>query len=140
MSHRIATDRRAKKDFTRALRDIADDRFPDRRIVLVMDSLNTHKLSTLHETFGPAEASRPAGRFEVRHTPKRGGRLNMAETGINVLSRQRLARRIPDRETMVARVRAWEKERNEASAPAGRRFPVEQARCGLRSLCPPSLQ
>ena len=47
-------------------------------------------------------------RFEVRHTPKRGGRLSMAGTGISALGRQCLARRIPDRETMAARAGAWE--------------------------------
>ena len=134
--HAETTDRRTKRDFARALRDIADIRFPDRKTVLVLDSLNTHRLSTLYETFPPAEASRPAGRFGARHTPKRGGRLNMAEIEINVLSRQRPARRIPDRETMIEQVGAWEKDRNEASTPAGWRFRVEQARCKLKSLYP----
>ena len=118
--HVKVTGRRARKDFARALRDIADVHFPDKRIVLVMDNLNTRKLSTLCETFEPAEASRLAGRFEVRHTPKRGSRLNMAETGINVLGRQCLSRRIPDRETMIDQISAWEKAHNAASAPAGR--------------------
>ena len=52
-----------------------------------MDNLNIHRLSTLYETFEPAEASRLADRFEVRHTPKHGNWLNM-EIEINVLSRQ----------------------------------------------------
>ena len=52
-----------------------------------MDNLNTHRLSTLCETFEPAEASRLADRFEVRHTPKHGSWPNMAEIEINVLSR-----------------------------------------------------
>ena len=43
----------------------------------------------------PAEASRLADRFEVHYTPKRGSWLNIAETEINVLSRQCLAWRIP---------------------------------------------
>ena len=88
------TDRRTKKDFARALRDIADLRFPDRKIVLVMDNLNTHKLSTHCEMFPPAEASRLAGRFEASHTPKHGSWLNMAEIEISALSRRRLARHL----------------------------------------------
>ena len=134
--HVKVTDRRAGKDFARVLRDIADLHFPGKKIVLVMDNLNTHKLSTLYETFAPADASRLADRFEVRHTPKHGSWLNMAEIEINVLSRQCLARRIPDRETMIAQISAWEKERNGASTPVDWRFRVEQARCRLKSLYP----
>ena len=134
--HVEAADRRTKKDFARVLKDIADVHFPGKRIVLVLDNLNTHKLSTLYETFAPAEASRLADRFEVHHTPKHGSWPDMAEIEINVPGRQCLARRIPDRETMVAEVGAWEKERNEASTPVDWRFRVEQARCKLKSLYP----
>lgn len=134
--HVEITDRRTKRDFALVLRDIADLHFPGRRIVLVMDNLNTHRLSALYETFAPAEASRLADRFEIHHTPKHGSWLNMAEIEINVLSRQCLDRRIPDRETMLAQVGAWERARNEASTPVDWRFTAEQARCKLKSLYP----
>ena len=52
--------------------DIADVHFPEKRIVLVMDNLDPHKLSTLYEIFAPAEASRLARRFKVHHTPRHG--------------------------------------------------------------------
>jgi len=77
-----------------------------RRILLVMDSPDTHRLSTLYETFPPADASRLADRSGVHHTPKHGSWLNMAGTGTSVLSRRCLDRRIPDRETMVREVAA----------------------------------
>ena len=134
--HVEVTDRRTKQDFARVLRDIADEHFPDRRIVLVMDNLNTHKLSTLYETFGPAEASRLADRFEIHHTPKHGSWLNMAEIEINVLSRQCLARRIPDRETLRREVGAWERRRNAAAKPVNWRFRTADARVKLKSLYP----
>jgi len=70
--HVEVTDRRRRRDFAWLLRDMADVHFPGRRIVLVMDSPDTHRLSTLYEAFGPAEASRLADRFEVHHTPKHG--------------------------------------------------------------------
>ena len=41
------TDRRTKLDFAEVLKDLADNHFPDKTIILVMDHLNTHKLSTL---------------------------------------------------------------------------------------------
>jgi len=71
-----------------------------------MDSPDTHRLSTLYETFPPADASRLADRSGVHHTPKHGSWLNMAGTGTSVLSRRCLDRRIPDRETMVREVAA----------------------------------
>ncbi len=122
--------------FARVRGDIADVRFPGKRIVLVTDSPKTHKLSTLYETFEPAEASRLAERFEVHHAPKHGSWLNLAEIEINVLSRQCLDRRIPDRETMRSEVAAWGERRNETSAPVNWRFRTADARVTLKSLYP----
>lgn len=137
--HVKVTDRRTKRDFAGVLQDLADVHFPGRRIVLVMDNLNTHKLSTLYETFEPVEASRLFRRFEVHHTPKHGSWLNMAEIEINVLSSQCLRQRIPDRETMIAEVGAWEDGRNEEAATTNWRFRAEDARMKLKSLYPSNL-
>ncbi len=134
--HVEVTDRRRRRDFARLLRDMADVHLPGRRIVLVMDNPDTHRLSTLHGASGPAEASRLADRFEVHHTPKHGSWLNMAETGINVLSRQCLDRRIPDRGTMVREVAAWQRHRNGSAKPVDWRFRTEDARIRLKSLYP----
>ena len=70
------TDRRTKPDLAHVLKDLADVHFPDKHIVLVMDNLNTHKLSTLYNAFKPAEARRLVNRFEVHYTPKHGSWLN----------------------------------------------------------------
>lgn len=59
------TDRRTRQDFAGVLKDLADVHFPGKTIKLVMEDLNTHKPSTLYDTFEPAEASRLARRFEV---------------------------------------------------------------------------
>ena len=138
--HVEITDRRTKQDFARVLRDIADVHFPGKRIVLVMDNLNTHRLSTLYETFHqpvvPEEALRIAGRFEIHCTPKHGSWLNMAEVEINVLRSQCLDRRIPDRETLCCEVAAWQRERNGSAKPVDWRFRTEDARIKLKSLYP----
>ena len=134
--HVEVTDRRTRKDFARVLKDLADTHFPDREIVLVMDNLNTHRLSSLYETFVPGEASRLAGRFEIHHTPKHGSWLNMAEIEISVLCRQCLDRRIPDRETMLREVGAWVKYRNGSAKPVDWRFRTSDARIKLKSLYP----
>jgi len=62
--------------------------------------------------------------------------VDMAETGINVLSRQCLDRRIPDRGTMVREVAAWQRHRNGSAKPAGWRSGTGDARIRLKSLYP----
>ena len=110
--HVEVTDRRTRQDFARVLRDIADVHFPGRRIALAIDNPDTHRLSTLCETFLPAEALRIAGRFEIHHTPKHGSWLNMAELEINALRSKCLDRRIPNRDTLCREVAAWQRDRN----------------------------
>ena len=110
--HVKVTDRRRRQDFAHVLRDLADVHFPDKTIVLVMDNLNIHKLSTLYATFDPKEAARLFRRFRVHHTPKHGSWLKMAEIEINVLTNQCFKRCIPDRATMIREVAAWEQEHN----------------------------
>ena len=132
--HVKVTDRRTRQDFARVLKDLADVHFPGKTIKLVMDNLNTQKLSTLYDTFEPAEASRLARRFEVHYTPKHGSWFNTAEIEINVLSRQCLDRRIPDRETIVSEVAAWQEHRNASAKPVNWRFRTEDARIKLKSL------
>ena len=134
--HVKVTDRRTRQDFAKVLKDLADVHFPEKKIVLVMDNLNTHKLSTLYDTFEPAEASRITKRIAVHYTPKHGSWLNMAEIEINVSSRQCLNRRLPDRETMVHEVAAWQEHRNGAAKPVNWRFRTEDARIKLKSLYP----
>ncbi|MCY4289189.1 MAG: hypothetical protein OXC63_11410 [Aestuariivita sp.] len=62
--------------------------------------------------------------------------MHIAEIEINVLSKQCLARRIPDRETMVREVTAWQNRRNEATKSVDWRFTTEKARIKLKSLYP----
>ena len=79
-------ERRTKVDWAHVIKKLVDEDYPDRdRIVLVMDNLNTHKLSSLYEAFEPAEARRIAERLEIHYTPKHGSWLNMAEIEIGVL-------------------------------------------------------
>ena len=85
-----------KVDWARVVRQLVDVDYPDKdRIVLVMDNLNTHRLSSLYQAFEPAEARRIAERLEIHYTPKHGSWLNMAEIELGVLARQCLDRRIP---------------------------------------------
>ena len=115
--HVSVRDRRTAKDFAHVLRDLADVYFPNAaKILLVLDNLNTHKVASLYEAFLPAEARRIAERFEWHFTPKHGSWLNIAECELSVLSRQCLARRIPDKTTLADEIKAWETARNGVGA------------------------
>ena len=130
-------ERRTKVDWAHVVKRLVDEDYADReRIVLVMDNLNTHKLSSLYEAFEPSEARRIAERLEIHYTPKHGSWLNMAEIEIGVLARQCLERRIPDRETLRGEVETWQKSRNRDAVRVNWRFTTEDARIRLRSLYP----
>ena len=61
-------ERRTKVDWAQVIKRLVDEDYADRdRIVLVMDNLNTHKLSSLYEAFEPAEARRIAERLEIHY-------------------------------------------------------------------------
>ncbi len=111
--HVQVTERRTRADFAQVLRDLSDVHYPQaNKSILVMDNLNTHKLSVLYQVFLPAEARRILERFEVHHTPKHASWLNMAECELSVLSRQCLDRRIESSSRLAAEVAAWEQQRN----------------------------
>lgn len=135
--HVKVTDRRTKVDFAHAMQDLVDLHFPDaEKIVLVMDNLNTHKIASLYEAFEPAEARRIADKLEIHYTPKHGSWLNMAEIELSVLHRQCLKGRIPDRDTLIASLAAWENRRNEARSTVQWRFTTDDARIKLHRLYP----
>ena len=130
-------ERRTKVDWARVMKRLVDEDYADRdRIVLVMDNLNTHKLSSLYEAFEPAEARRIAERLEIHYTPKHGSWLNMAEIELSVLARQCLDRRIPDRRSLRRETKAWQNRRNREAVRVNWRFTTDDARIRLKSLYP----
>jgi hypothetical protein len=135
--HIKVTDRRTRIDFAHCLRDLVDVHFPQAEtIVLVMDNLNTHKLASLYEAFPAQEARRIIDKLEIHYTPKHGSWLNMAEIELSVLQRQCLQARIPDQPTLMDKVAAWERRRNETQATVHWRFTTEEARIKLHKLYP----
>lgn len=135
--HVSVTSRRTKVDWAILIKELVDEHYPgNRKIVLVMDNLNTHKLSSLYEAFEPREAHRIAERLEIHYTPKHGSWLNMAEIEIGVMTRQCLNRRINDQETLKREIKAWQDERNKQAARVNWRFTTEDARVKLKSLYP----
>jgi hypothetical protein len=89
-----------------------------------------------YEAFPAAEARRLVERFEWHYTPKHGSWLDLAESELGVLSSQCLDRRIPDQQTLVEEVAAWEHDRNRHHTKADWQFTTENARIKLKHLYP----
>jgi transposase len=131
------TSRRTKLDFARQMKELTDTHYPKaKKITLVMDNLNTHRMSCLYEAFVPAEARRIVEKIEVVHTPKHGSWLNMAECELSVLEKQCLGQRIGDEATLRERVSIWNAERNNRSKKIDWQFETANARIKLRRLYP----
>ena len=135
--HVKCTDRHTAVDYAQVLKDLSDTHFPNAaKIVLVQDNLNTHKQASLYEAFPAAEARRLVERFEWHYTPKHGSWLDMAESELSVLSGQCLDRRIPDKQTLIEEVAAWECGRNRNHTKADWQFTTADARIKLKRLYP----
>ena len=135
--HVKVTDRHAAVDYAQVLKELSDTHFPKaEKIVLVQDNLSTHKPASLYEAFPAPEARRLVERFEWHYTPKHGSWLNMAESELGVLSSQCLDRRIPDKETLIGEVAAWENSRNKNHTKADWQFTTADARVKLKRLYP----
>jgi DDE superfamily endonuclease len=135
--HTVVTDQRTKSDWAHFIKELVDKMYPHAiKIRLVLDNLNTHNKSSLYEAFEPAEAKRIADKLAIHYTPKHGSWLNMAEIELSHLSRQCLADRIEDKETLCTEVHAWNTTRNARNAKAHWQFTTEDARVKLRRLYP----
>ncbi len=121
----------------RQMQELVDVHYPKaKKITLVMDNLNTHKMSCLYEAFAPEEARRIIEKIAVVHTPKHGSWLNMAECELSVLEKQCLRARIGDETTLRKRVCRWNQDRNQRSKNIDWQFQTADARIKLRRLYP----
>lgn len=135
--HVEVTARRTAEDYARQLQWLADVRYPKaKKIRLVQDNLNTHRLANLYLVFPPQEARRLAERFELHYTPTHGSWLNMAEIEIGIFERGCLQRRVPNVTALQQRVATLEAERNLAHATIHWRFTSTDARTKLARLYP----
>jgi hypothetical protein len=135
--HVSVTARRTKIDWAFEIRALLHKFYPEaRKVILVMDNLNTHAGASLYEAFPPGEAREMLDRLEIHHTPKHGSWLNIAEIELRVLMGQCLNRRIPDQHILASEVNLWEAERNAAEAKVDWRFSTNDARIKLKRLYP----
>ena len=138
--HVTVTDQRTAADFATRMRDLADICYPDAtQIRVVLDNLSTHTPGALYETFPAPEAHRIRQRLQFHYTPKHASWLNMVEIEIGVLRGQCLDRRIGERETLVAEVDAWQRQRNDAGARVQWKFTTQDARKKLSRAYPQTI-
>ncbi len=111
----LVTDHRTKPDFVAFVRYLLEEVYVTaRRVHLVLDNLNTHFRKCFDDVLGIKQARALLRRVVFHYTPKHASWLNMAEIEIGVLDRQCLDRRLPDRDTIVTEVDAWQLRRNAA--------------------------
>jgi hypothetical protein len=133
-----ASFRRTRQDWAREVKTLLTVHYPGaKKIVLVMDNLNTHTIASLYETFPAAEALGLAQRLEVHYTPKHGSWLNIAGIELSALSMQCLNRRIDSMENLQREAKAWQQERNARTKTVKWQFTTSDARIKLHSLYPP---
>jgi hypothetical protein len=133
-----AFSQRTKKDWAHRIQWLLNEQYPQaEKIVLVMDNLNTHTISSLYETFAPEEAFRLAQRLEIHYTPIHGSWLNIAEIELSAMAAQCLGqRRIPGLMSMNEELVAWHTQRNQSQKGVDWQFTAKDARIKLKRLYP----
>jgi len=124
-------------DLAREIKELLDVDYPNaKKVVLVWDNLNTHAPASLYKAFPPAEARRLLERLEIHYTPKHGSWLDIAEIELSVFTKQCLARRIADIETLRREAKAWAARRNAQQTGVDWHFTTADVRVKLKRLYP----
>jgi hypothetical protein len=132
-----ARSQRTRIDWAHEVEQLLTSDYPHaKKVVLVMDNLNTHSIGSLYEAFEPAKAHALAQRLEIHHTPKHGSWLNIAEIELSALTRQCLDRRIADLDILNAELAAWQNTVNADQRQVNWHFTTHDARTRLRHLYP----
>lgn len=128
---------RTAVDWAEEIRYLVDVSYSDQdKVILIMDNLNTHALSSLYKAFPVPEARRIAKKLEIHYTPKHGGWLDIAEIELNVMTRQCLSWRIADIMLLRQELAVWESDRNEHTVCVHWQFTTARAKTKLLSLYP----
>jgi len=126
--HTKVTDTRKKQDFAYFVQELIEHHYPKAEYIqLVMDNLNTHFEGSLLETFGERKTKQLMKKLRFIYTPKHASWLNMAEIEINIMDRQSIGGRIPNKHTLVDKLQIWTRKRNEAKATIEWKFTRQHA-------------
>jgi hypothetical protein len=136
--HCTALPQRTSEDWASQIKWLLDEQYPTAaKVVLVMDNLNTHNISSLYKIFPPDEAFRLSQRLEIHYTPKHGSWLDIAEIEISALSVQCLGKkRIPSINILNQELLAWHTKRNSEQRGVDWQFTCNDARIKLKYLYP----
>ena len=133
----IVSETRTSVDYAEVLKYTSDVMYPyAEKIILVNDNLNTHTPASLYKAFPPEDAHRLANRFEWHYTPKHASWLDMAELEIGIMSRQALAKPLPDMDSFKNQIKAWTLRRNMECSKVNWQFTASDARIKLKRLYP----
>jgi len=133
--HIEVTNRRTKEDFANAMKLLTEELYPKaKKIRLVLDNLNTHKLSTLYEFFEADIARNIVKKIELHYTPVHASWLNMAEIEISIVARQCLNKRIAAIDKLKQEISIWQNDRNYKKVKIRWGFTTKKARKKLTSF------
>jgi DDE superfamily endonuclease len=133
-------ERRTKCDWALEVAGLLRGRYARaEKVILVCDNLNTRTVGALYEAFDPATARSLVRRLELRHTPKRGSWLNVAENELSAMTRQCVqGRRFATIDELRAEAAAWQQYTNDKQRGVDWQFRIDDARTKLTSLYPKS--
>lgn len=128
---------RTKLDWSEEVKGLLDQYSEAEKVILVCDNLNTHEYGSFYNRYTAEEALSICQRLEIRHTPKHGSWLNIAECELSVLTRQCLKnQRHPTIETLSEVLKLWNIDRNARQKGVKWQFTTADARIKLKSLYP----
>jgi transposase len=126
-------DRRTASEYTDFMEYLIAQ-YPDaKKIIIVQDNLNTHKIGSFYDHREANQASEMANRVEFHYTPKCSSWLNMIEIEFSAISRIALNKRIPTKEKLIQQIDTIVKIRNNNQVKIQWQFSLKQARITLNS-------
>jgi DDE superfamily endonuclease len=129
---------KTKVDWAVEMARILEGRYADcDKVILVCNNLNTHTKGALYEAFAPERARQLVRRIELRHTPKHGSWLNIAENELSSLTKQCVSgRRFGDLTTLAKETSAWSTDVNNTQRGVDWQMKVDDDRMKLKSVYP----
>lgn len=134
-------ERRTKVDWAVEVAALLNGRYAQaEKVILVCDNLNTHTKGAFYEAFDPETARALVRRIEIRHTPKHGSWLNVAENELSAMTRQCVKdRRFGTIDELRKETAAWSQRTNDAQRGVDWQFRIGDARVKLKSVYPKSI-
>lgn len=133
-----AQERRTAQDWAKQIEWLLTKQYSTaKKVVFVMDNLNTHSIASLYATFPPQYARELAERLEIHYTPKHGSWLDIAEIELSALGRQCISNsRIPDLLSLRRLLEPWASAKNAFQKGVDWQFTTNDARTKLKHLYP----